>query len=94
MIYSYEECAKIGTNSVYSFELLTKAVRDLQAVFTEILQKNTCWNLNFFSCVRELTVAKLKNLKLEEQFYLLRTELNEVVDQIGKCGKQIIGRNN
>lgn len=93
LIYSFDECVRIGTNAGYAFELIRKAITDLKSVFFETVNesKETCLHFNFFDCVKKLTQAKVRNLRLEEQFYLLKTEIFDVVDQFGKCGAQITG---
>lgn len=95
LVFTYDECARIGTNSVNTVELFANAIHDTRKVFlttiTEI--RNTClhFNMKFFDCVKSVTSVKLRNLKIEEQFILLMRGVYDIFDQFGKCGAQIAG---
>ncbi|KAI5711319.1 hypothetical protein M8J76_014158 [Diaphorina citri] len=94
LISSFDECARIFTDTKYSLKLTKKAILDMNSAFIETWRgvQSSCFHFDFFDCVKDITNTQLKNFQLEEQFYLLKTEILDIVIQLGKCGNQIIGR--
>lgn len=93
-VASYGECARIGTHVKYTLELIKKVFLDLKENIYETIRdiKATCIQLHYFDCVRSLARTKLKNFKLEDQFYIVYFQTVIFFEQFGICGSQIIGR--